>query len=161
MPSIDPLRATFGRKNSVNNLSPDLEAPQLLRGRFNFARELLIEFSGPINPNVLISIFSFEPFLKVDSTYAVSTRQLQLIFGEPIPDNVVFLQAVNGLIDCWGNSLGKNSSLQLVLPKIALLGDLLINELLIHPKTGSPKFVELINVTDNYLEIGSWYLGSA
>ena len=36
----------------------------------------------------------------------------------------------------------------------------MINELLFNPRTGSPKFIELINVTDNYLEIGNWKLAN-
>jgi hypothetical protein len=46
------------------------------------------------------------------------------------------------------------------LPVQAEIGDVLINELLFNPKTGSPKFVELINVTDNYLEVKDWKLAN-
>ena len=62
--------------------------------------------------------------------------------------------------DCFGNIFQPSEPIQIVLPSLAKIGDLVINELLFNPRTGDPKFVELHNLTDNYLEIGNWKLAN-
>lgn len=159
-PSIDPLRGTPGRQNSVFDLSPDVSEPMLISSEFTSPNSLLLTFSKPILAGFSQSSFAFEPSLEIDSIVHTGSGQIQLLFSEEVAANTVYLLDIVGLMDCSGNDYRQTAPLRLVLPVYARAGDVLINELLFNPKTGSPKFVELVNVTDNYLEIKDWSLAN-
>ncbi|HCX77578.1 MAG TPA: hypothetical protein DHU93_21525, partial [Algoriphagus sp.] len=48
----------------------------------------------------------------------------------------------------------------IIRPSEAQIGDVMINEVLFNSRTGSPKFVELINATNRYLELRDWKLAN-
>ncbi|MEB2774948.1 lamin tail domain-containing protein [Algoriphagus sp. D3-2-R+10] len=159
-PSIDPLRGSPGRQNSIFDLSPDENLPVLNSFEFTSSKSLLVTFSKPILADFDKSNFVFEPSLEIDSIANTSSKQISLHFSEEVTPNKIYSLDIKDLTDCSGNSFLQSESLQLVLPVQAKIGDVLINELLFNPKTGSPKFVELINVTDNYLEVKDWKLAN-
>src|SRR5690606_38109784 len=127
---------------------------------FTSSKSLLLTFSKPILADFDKSNFVFEPSLDIDSIANTSSKQIALHFSEEVTPNIIYSLDIKDLIDCSGNSFLQSESLQLVLPVQAKIGDVLINELLFNAKTGSPKFVELINVTDNYLEVKYWKLAN-
>lgn len=159
-PSIDPLRGTPGRQNSTFDLSPDENPPVLNSFEFTSSKSLLLTFSKPILSDFDKANFVFEPSLEIDSIANTSSKQISLHFLEKVSPNTIYNLRMNSLADCSGNEYVQSEALQLVLPVQAKIGDVLINELLFNPKTGSPKFVELINVTDNYLEVKDWKLAN-
>jgi hypothetical protein len=159
-PSIDPLRGTPGRQNSVFDLTPDETAPVLNSYEFTSSKTLLLSFSKPILAGFDNSSFVVEPSAEVDSVVQAGSKQILMFFSEDITANIIYKLNINGLMDCSGNEYIQAEPLQLVLPVGAKIGDVLINELLFNPKTGSPKFVELINVTDNFLEVKHWKLAN-
>ncbi len=159
-PSIDPLRGTPGRQNSVFDLSADENSPVLNSFEVTSAKSLLLTFSKPILTGFDQSNFVFEPSLEIDSVFHVGSNQIQILFSEELTANTIYKLSVNGLMDCSGNEYLETKPLQLVLPAQAKIGDVLINELLFNPKTGSPKFVEVVNVTENYLEVKNWKLAN-
>ena len=158
VPSVDPIRGTPGRQNSVFDLSPDESPPALASYEFTSAGSLQLNFSKPLLPGFGKSNFLFEPSLEIDTTILSGSGQVHVVFSQEVFPNTVYELSISGLMDCSGNKFVQVEPVQLVLPVQAEIGDVLINELLFNPKTGSPKFVELINVTDNYLEVKSWKL---
>ncbi|WP_339874744.1 lamin tail domain-containing protein [uncultured Algoriphagus sp.] len=159
-PSVDPLRGTPGRENSIFDLSPDTSTPVLNSIEFTSSQSLLLTFSKPILADFSLANFVFEPTLQIDTITQPTSKQIQILLSEEVVVNKIYSLRINGLTDCSGNEYLQTEPLQLVLPKQAVVGDVLINELLFNPRTGSPKFIELINVTDNYLEIGNWKLAN-
>ncbi|WP_439487499.1 lamin tail domain-containing protein [Algoriphagus sp.] len=159
-PSQDPARGTPGRKNSVFDLTVDSVPPILNSAEFSSAQSLMLTFSKPIIVDGLLEAFSFDPFLEVDSVAQVNSKQIQLMFSESIIPNTIYHLSIHDLIDCDGNVLAQSKPWELVLPVQAQVGDVIINELLANPKTGSPKFVEVKNVTDNFLELKHWKLAN-
>tara|TARA_R110002072_G_scaffold303043_2_gene491893 strand:- start:56536 stop:59064 length:2529 start_codon:yes stop_codon:yes gene_type:complete len=157
-PSIDPLRGTPGKQNSIFDLSPDTNLPILNSAEFTSPKNLLLTFSKPILAVFDEANFVFEPSLQIDSISQPSSKQIELLFSDEVAANKIYSLQINGLLDCSGSEYTQTDPLKLVLPVQAKKGDVLINELLFNPKTGSPKFVELINVTDNFLEINDWKL---
>jgi len=156
--SIDPLRGTPGRQNSLFDLSVDTNIPILDFAEFSSASTLLLTFSKPMLAHFDNSNFVFDPSLKIDSIALLSSKQIQIFFSGEVSANTIYNLRINDLEDCSGNKYLQTEPLQLVLALQAQIGDVLINELLFNPRTGSPKFVELINMTDNFLEIKSWSL---
>lgn len=158
--SVDPLRGTPGVQNSIFDLSPDVTAPTLDSYQFTSSKSLLLTFSKPIISGFDQTNFMFEPNLQVDTITQPSSKQIQILFSGEVAENKMYNLKISELKDCSGNAYVQNEPLQLVLPKQAVIGDVLINELLFNSKTGSPKFVELINVTENYLEVRHWKLAN-
>ncbi|PZX59607.1 lamin tail-like protein [Algoriphagus ratkowskyi] len=158
--SIDPVRGTPGRQNSVFDVTTDKSPPTLISSEFSTPKSLLLTFSKPILAGFNQSNFEFQPTLVIDSVVAISSKQIQLLFVDEVLANTLYKLGIKGLTDCSGNDYVQTEPMKLVLPVQARVGDVLINELLFNPKTGSPKFVELINLTDNYLEIRYWKLAN-
>lgn len=158
VPSKDPLRGTPGKVNSNFDLTSDSDIPRLEEGYFMNSTMINLRFSEPIIPNASSLNFSFSPDLQLDSVKFLDSRSIQLILKSEAISNQVYQLEINGISDCSGNE--SSNSFELILPIPAKKGDLIINELLFNPKTGSPKFVELYNRTDSYLEIGDWQLAN-
>ncbi len=155
--SKDPSRGTPGKKNSVLDLGEDTSAPQFISWRFISPTQLELSFSETIYPDFFAGNFTFQPAVKIDSVRSVRSK---IILGGKWEENQEYQLSISGLRDCFGNIFQPSEPIQIVLPSLAKIGDLVINELLFNPRTGDPKFVELQNLTDNYLEIGNWKLAN-
>lgn len=157
LPSQAESRGTPGRANSVLDLTMDTEAPDFERFSFVSRRELHLEFSEPIQPLHGESAIAFSPAILVDST-AVAGSRLSVYFEVDFPENSLVTLTLEGIADCGGNQLPA-MTVPLFIPSQASQGDIVLSELLFNPRVGSPKFVEIHNRTDKYLEIGGWKLG--
>ncbi len=155
--SKDLSRGTPGKKNSVLDLSKDTTAPQFISWRFISPTQLELSFSETIYPDFSAGNFTFQPAVEIDSVRSVRSK---IILGGKWEENQEYQLSIYGLRDCFGNIFQPSEPIQIVLPSLAKIGDLVINELLFNPRTGDPKFVELQNRTDNYLEIGNWKLAN-
>jgi hypothetical protein len=155
--SKDPLLGTPGKSNSVLDLGEDVLAPEFISWRFITPTQLELTFSETIFPDFSIGNFTFQPAVLVESV--VSDRS-KIILKVKLEENLEYQLTFSGLRDCYGNSAQSLEPVIIVLPSQAKIGDLVINELLFNPRTGDPKFIELQNLTEKYLEIGNWKFGN-
>lgn len=155
--SKDSFRGTPGKENSVLDLSGDIIAPEFISWRFISPTQLVLIFSETIYPDFSTENFTFQSTVLIDSV--VSDRS-KIILEVELEENLEYLLSISGLRDCSGNSVLSLEPVMIVLPTQAKIGDLVINELLFNPRTGDPKFVELQNLTEKYLEIGNWKLAN-
>lgn len=151
--SKDPFRGTPGKKNSVLDLSEDIIAPEFISWRFISPTQLELSFSETIYPEISIGNFTFQTAVQIDS---VISGRSKIILEVKLEENLEYLLSISGLKDCFGNDFQSLEPVIIVLPGQAKIGDLVINELLFNPRTGDPKFVELQNLTEKYLEMGNW-----
>ncbi len=155
--SKDPFRGTPGKTNSVLDLSGDIIAPEFISWRFISPTHLELAFSETIYPDFSTENFTFQPEVRIDSIFS---NRSKIILKVKLEENLEYQLTISGLKDCFGNSFQPLDPILVVLPSEAKIGDLVINELLFNPRTGDPKFVELQNLTDKYLEIGNWKLAN-
>lgn len=158
LPSIDPSRGTPGKINSVFDVTPDLEAPQFMQYEFDEAGNLILTFSESLQEMGLDDSFQFSPLLGIDSVW-LNRNQIVFRFQEGFPENELVELSISDLLDCSGNSIA-TTEVEIIRPSEAKIGEVIINEVLFNPKSGSPKFVELANATDKYLEIKNWNLAN-
>ncbi len=155
--SKDPFRGTPGKSNSVLDLREDMIAPEFISWKFISPTQLELTFSETIYPDFSIGNFTFQPVVQIDSI--ISDRS-KIILKVNLEENLEYQLIFSGLRDCFGNSIQSLEPVLIVLPSQAKIGDLVVNELLFNPRTGEPKFVELQNLTEKYLEIGTWKLAN-
>ncbi|MEP2296268.1 lamin tail domain-containing protein, partial [Algoriphagus sp.] len=158
--SVDLLRGTPGRENSVLSLAPDVSLLSLISAEFLTEKSLLLTFSKPVLVGLDQSNFGFDPNLSIDSLFVVKSNQIQIFLENEVSPNTIYTLQINGVFDCFGNQFVQDEVIRLVLPLQAQIGEVWINELLFNPKTGSPKFIELVNVSDSYVEVKDWMLAN-
>ncbi|NVJ84978.1 MAG: lamin tail domain-containing protein [Algoriphagus sp.] len=157
-PSIDSKRGTPGIENSVLDLSPDDTAPQIMDYFFRNEKQLVVQFSEYIRPRFEMDFLEFNPSQLLDSVW-IQRNALFIQLEDEFPENQTIELRLASFSDCSGNVLALQV-LEIIRPKIAENGELFLNEVLFNPLSGSPKFVELANSTDLYLEIGKWNLAN-
>ncbi|MGM0947001.1 MAG: lamin tail domain-containing protein [Bacteroidota bacterium] len=158
LPSQAPLRGSPGIENAVFDPSPDTTRPRVVDYFFTKENELIIRFSELIQPVFSEEFLQFEEPLGLDSIW-VEGDQVFLLFAEAFPENSTIQLEIAGFLDCSGNVM-ERVVLQILRPSIAQEGEVFLNEVLYNAKIGSPKFVELANPTEKFLEIASWKLAN-
>ncbi|EON75266.1 hypothetical protein ADIS_4437 [Lunatimonas lonarensis] len=163
-PSESPLRGTPGKQNSVFDDTPDRTPPSLLRADPFGENQLRLIFSKPVTESNLLAQFLLYPYLKVSAvTGDPSNREAVLVmFSEPFRPNQRYEISVSGWFDCAGNPLKTDaSSMFFTIPSTAEPGDVVLNEVLFNPHTGGPKFVEIYNASDKYIDLKNWKLANS
>ena len=160
LPSNDPQRGTPGRQNARYSPTKDPGPLQVELAFFRHPSEVELVLNQPIFPLGNIDPFSFAPSLSVDSSWVfASGSRVALSLAAPAqPSRIYALRGV-ALERCIGAP--SDISVQLVLSETPLPGELILNELLVEPKIGDPKFVELHNTSDGkYLSLTGWALAN-
>lgn len=151
-PSIDPLRGTPGIQNSIFDPNTELVSPKIISAFFVDSNQILVAFSSPILPKLDKENISLTPSLQVDTLIFVSSTEIRMFFHASAEVNREYKLVMTDLIDCFGKEAGE-LSINLVLSEIPEKGELIINEVLFDPRTGDPKFVEVKNTTEKYLNL--------
>ena len=159
--SIHPNGGTPGTSNSILDLSPDTEAPQLVNLQAGAPNFLTIAFSeGMDSLSLANAIISISPTLTIDQRILQSSfpDQMVLTFIGSITPGQVYSFSLEGAADCSGNASDFNGSF--VLPQTPAMGDIRINEILFNPVTSGTDYVELYNNSDKYLDLINWSLAN-
>jgi hypothetical protein len=157
--SKDELRGTPGRQNSVFDLSVDTDPPLLTFIGFLDSLTIQATFSEPISTELEMSSWQSNPELLFDTVYQSNSNSILLKLAEPAKSSLIYKLSLGSISDCSGN-LQEQNQYEIILPDNPEKGDVLINELLFNPKTGRPKFVELFNSSEKYLDVGKMKLGN-
>ncbi|MDN3687759.1 lamin tail domain-containing protein [Cyclobacterium jeungdonense] len=163
-PSNSENKGTPGGQNSVFDDRPDRTAPRLLAAVLEDESRIILRFSKPTGTHNQNSEFTLSPDRIIKASYKDSLDQFQwvLLLQEPLLANQVYEVNVENWQDCAGNALSPVAkSLLIRVPGTAVAGDLLLNEILFNPASGVPKFVEIYNNSERYLNLKNWKLANA
>lgn len=159
--SNHPNGGTPGNQNSILDLTPDTESPQLLNLQAGAPNFLTIEFSEGMDSLILANAnITISPSLSIDQRILQSSYpdQMVLTFVGSITPGQVYSFAIEGTADCSGNTADFGGSF--VLPQTPSMGDIMINEILFNPVTSGSDYVELYNSSDKYLDLVNWSLAN-
>ena len=160
-PSQHEKRGTPGKKNSVYESSPDLSKPRFIRSRWLGNRQVLFTFSKPLNPNANFQSVEINPHLEINNiSPGSSPDQLWIEFKEELKEGIRYILYFNNLRDCLGNPLDEKELVWMVRPSEASSGDISINEVLFNARVNAPKFVEIYNRSDKYINMKDWKLAN-
>lgn len=158
-PSIAEFRGTPGAPNSIFDPEVEVETPELEPAFFKDSLTITLFFSSPILPNLNVENVKLDPALEIDSLTFPSATEVQLYLKTAAKSNQVYHLTLNGLQDCFGNELNEQS-IEVILPQSPKAGDLVISEVLFNPRTGDPKFVEIKNTSQSFLNLEGWALAN-
>ncbi len=152
---------TPGAVNSVNNLTPDSEAPTvdlLLALAPNF---LEVHFSeGMDSSSLSTAVFAINPNLTIQNRFIQGEfpKMMTLQFNETFVGSLTYNLQLENIADCSMNET--NYSGQFILPEPPLKGDVIINEILQNPKNGGQDWIELYNNSSKVINLKDWQLAN-
>ncbi len=161
-PSTATAKGTPGKINSVYDITPDRTAPELLQAKIQGDTAVTLFFSEPLDPNLAIIKWIVSPNLKISHIQrGQELSSVNLVFEEKIQPGIKYSVQVENLRDCSGNIINRDQSqAYFLIPSPADAGDIIINELLFNPLTGSPKFVEIFNSSSKHINLKDWKLAN-
>ena len=160
VPSSHPRRGTPGAQNSsfARQVAP---GPFRVEGSwFTDSKKVTITLNQAILPGIGLTSFVFTPELVMDSSWVfASGKQIGLSLQVPAKSSLLYQLKASALEPCVGELGGFETSL--ILGEVPVSGELVLNELLVDPMPGDPKFVELHNTSSQkYLSLGGWALAT-
>jgi len=162
-PSTSPSRGTPGAVNAVFDDTPD-RAPPTLRDVYAVNDTLLLAiFSKPMSDNLSGVQWNISPSLGISKIQFanVGQNEIAISLSNPLEEKIQYKLQVANIRDCSGNLITKEGSVfTFALPLAAEAGDIVINEILFNPHPGTPKFVEIYNTSDKYINLRNWKLGN-
>ncbi len=159
----DVKGGTPGKVNSVNANKPDLTGPKLISVTPNQATELSLIFNEKLEQALSPDLFSITPPIEITavSFSSISLREIKLNLLQPLQSKQLYTVSATNLRDCAGNFIQEDfNSVTVALPEAATVGDVFINEILFNPHPGGVDFIEVVNVSDKYLNLKNWALAN-
>jgi len=156
--SVSLSGGTPANQNSIFDNSIDTDAPAVTQVIVSSPFEVQIIFNEPIDTAALnIGLFSV-PDLTVSTINVINLSTINVQFVEEIELSKLYELTISILTDCWTNSTTVTASF--IRPDLPLIGDLLINEIMFNPVSGSSDWVEVYNNSDKVINLENIKLGN-
>ena len=160
--SVDPAGGTPGRENSVHWPKPDLKGPELLSAGAPDSLTVLLKFSERLHPENFADMIIFtDPPLDIKTKRLIMPlgNRVCLALDQPLRTGIRYHLRIDNATDCCGNLNGKTGlEASFVLPGNPASGDIIINEILFHPRSGGVEFVELYNRSEKYFNMQKLFI---
>lgn len=157
--STSPTGGTPGKINSVAANSPDTQEPKIAFFGVINPSTIEIQFNEPLDSVLSINpvFYTFNNGIGNPASVSISLPDLQkvtLILSTALDSMQTYQLIVNGAKDCSGNSV--KDTLTVIIPRTALPGEVIINEILFNPYTNGSDYVELYNNSDKAFDLKNW-----
>jgi hypothetical protein len=159
-PSKDLRRGTPGTQNSNYARQEAIGSLQVEASWFTDSKKITISLNQAILPKIGVAPFVFTPELAMDSSWVfASGKRIGISLLAPAKGSLPYRLKASALEPCVGVSGGFETSL--ILGEEPASGELVLNELLVDPRPGDPKFVEIHNTSSQkYLSLTGWALAT-
>ena len=163
--SADTKGGTPAKKNSVDAVNADAQAPQLLRAFATDSVNISLVFDEPLDSlkaatatsyNISDGIGIPQSAIAVAPTFDKVTLRL----NTPLVRNKVYTITVSAVTDCKGNIIGTKNNARLGLSALADSLDLVINEILFNPKSNGTDYVEIYNRSNKIIDLKQIYIAN-
>lgn len=161
--SVAQAGGTPGTQNSVYDLTPDENGPQLTTILVIDSVTIELVFNETLDPSSVISAgYSFSPELTVFDieNLAPDFQRIRLTLAETLQPNQVHTIEIFGLLDCTGNEFENEGDAIFGRPGSPTAGNLIINEILFNQRTSGADFVEIYNNSNAIIGLQGWILGN-
>lgn len=159
--SLDKSGGTPGGPNSVYVNNPDEKSPDIKWMVAIDSVTYRLAFTESMDYQSLFQLeaLEVEPDVSIQTLFPVKPlyEQVAIIFNEALePKTPYSIDIRSGTLkDCVGNGILTEAPVAFGIPVIPDSGMVVFNELLFYPFDGEAEFVELMNVSDNFLDLSA------
>ena len=163
--STDPTGGTPGRKNTVNAIQKDDQAPVLLSAFANDSITITASFDEPLDSAASSLLTSYQVSDGVGtpvSAIAIAPffNQVQLQTKAALQPGKIYKLDITNVADCAGNNIGNYHNTRLGLTVAAGASDIIINEILFNPKPDGADYVEIYNRSNLLINLKDCYIAT-
>lgn len=161
--SVAELGGTPGRENSINQVVVDIQKP-IIEGITTLGKRILrLHFSKSIQ-TVSEHAFRIQPFIAVEKITEVPPlfQSIDVHLADSLADLQQYqIEVIDIISDCEGNCVLTGSSKAFGVARKPSHNDLIINEILTHPYSGSDAdFIEIYNRSPHIIDLRDVKIGS-
>jgi len=160
--SENELGGTPGAKNSIFANKPDLTPPRAVKIFLPQTTAIEIDFDEKLSESLpSFEDFVFSPAIKIDKIEYINQnlRQISIKTIEPLKTQTSYSVEIHNVRDCSGNVIIP-TTLKFGVHEVSIAKDVVINEILINPKSGGSRFVEIFNTSPKYLNLKNWKMSN-
>ena len=161
--SIDNAGGTPGKKNSVDGLNKDNEAPVVRNVWAKDGSTIVLQFDEAIDSTdaVNASRYSITPSLLINSIAVASNdfTVVELALNTSLSSGIIYNVTISGIKDCSGNARS-SQEIKLGLPQDAVAVDVVVNEILFNPGPDAYDYVEFYNRSNKIIDASKLYVGN-
>ncbi len=152
---------TPGSVNSQWSVADDIAGPELLSFFTSGASIIQLRFNEKLDDilSTDIGLFAFIPALSVSDVMLLNPTTIQIQLQENLEEGVIYTLLPLQVFDCIGNVSALTDTLTFGITAVAEAGDLLIHEILFNPGTGGSRFIEIINVSNKFIDLSTIAIG--
>ncbi len=162
--SIDTKGGTPSMKNSVNEINPDTESPRLKRAYPIDSLKIILEFDEPLDSMKAATITNYtsDGGIIFNSIACLSPlfHSVQLTTVTPLQPNIIYTITATNISDCSNNFIGNFNKTKVALPSAIAVNEIVVNEILFNPKSGSSDFVEFYNRSNKVFDASKLFVAN-
>jgi hypothetical protein len=163
--SVDIKGGTPGKKNSIDGVNADADAPQLLRAFATDSVNITLVFDEPLDSlkAATASNYNISDGIGVpQSAVTINTifDKVNLKLNTPLSRNKVYTITTLAVTDCAGNTINSKNTARVGLSSIADSLDIVINEILFNPKSNGTDYVEIYNRSKKIIDLKQMYIAN-
>lgn len=155
------IGGTPGIVNSQGTTTADEEGPEFISLFVSTPDKIELRFSERLDALLMEnpSAFSILPPTGISNVVLVNPTTIELSLSQPLEEGIIYQFLPFTSFDCLGNSSINGDTLIFGLTAQPEPGDILINELLFNPASGGSRFIEVINVSQKFINLSSLAIG--
>lgn len=162
--SVDVKGGTPGKKNSVDAVNNDSQAPQLEKAFTTDNTTIILVFDEPVDSlkGATPANYTIDGGITLLSATTLPPlfNTVQLKTTTTLAANTVYTIAALNVSDCKNNTISAGSAVKVGLPVDAAAGDVVINEILFNPRSNGFDFVELYNRSNKIVDANKLYIAN-
>jgi hypothetical protein len=162
--SVDPKGGTPGKKNSVDGINIDQIPPKLLRAFALTKTNITLVFDEPLDSIAasILSNYKITNGFSVVKATAISPLFNKVIIelNAAMIEGNIYTVTANNVTDCQGNNIGTANTTKVGLSQEADSMDIVINEILFHPRPGGADYVEIYNRSQKTFDLSKMYIAN-
>lgn len=152
---------TPGSVNSTWETTADVEGPAFISLYTSSETLLILNFDESLDEVLMEnpSAYQIVPAIPIVMASVQNNMTVELTLSSPLQTGIVYQLLPFDTYDCQGNLTLLKDTIDFGLAVNPLPGDVLVNEILFNPASGGSRFVEIINVSENFINLNSLAIG--
>jgi hypothetical protein len=162
--STDTRGGSPGIKNSVDAVNNDQSGPSIKNAYALDNLNIVIVFDEPLDSSkgATVANYSIDGGITIQSATSISPLfdKVQLRLNTSMQPGTVYNITVNNVTDCKNNNISSRNKTRIGLPVDAAVSEMVINEILFNPKSGSSDYVEFYNRSNKIFDANKMYVAN-